>query len=290
MIYPDISIKDYELLRLLPRVLRARDFYLYLEGGKRLTDLWLWGGKAVLGHKPPQVLRELKNSAERGLFTPLPHPLEKRLFKALSVFFPDKSFRLYLDEASLHRALDTVGIENIANVCRWRPFLDEPAGKGPLLIYPVLPFALGPAVLVLDNNADSSFPPGELIPPVLLAPATRALYDLAAELKAKNPNRGSPHLPKIGRFFSSKSSGHGNGKMAIGSGSVAGIWRRRGIYLTLDRTMDKDEYTVLFRRFLEGGFLIPPSQEDPLILPGIMSKGEEDKLAGLLEINAASNP
>ena len=251
MIYPDISIKDYELLRLLPRVLRARDFHLYLEGGKRLTDLWLWGGKAVLGHKPPQVLREFKNSAERGLFTPLPHPLEKRFIKALGQVFPGKSFRLYLDEASLHRALDTAGIDNIANVCRWRPFLDEPDGKDSLLIYPVLPFTLGPAVLVLDSNADSSFPPGELIPPVLLAPATRALYDLAAILKAKSPNRGSPHLPKIERLFSIKScANRPDTNAAKEKDSGAGMWRRRGIYLTLDRIMGKDEYTVLFRCFL----------------------------------------
>ena len=116
------SNTDMSLLRLLPKVLRARDFHLYLEGGKRLTDLWRWGGRAVLGHKPPKVLVELKNAAERGLFTPLPHPMEKRFTKALSEFFPDSGFRLYMDESSLRRALAEAGLENVP---LWRPFLRE---------------------------------------------------------------------------------------------------------------------------------------------------------------------
>jgi hypothetical protein len=38
----------------------------------------------------------------------------------------------------------------------------------------------------------------------------------------------------------------------------------------------------LFSRFLENGFLIPPVPSHPLILPGILSPGEEAKLADLL--------
>ena len=91
---------DRELLRLLPMVLRARDFHLYRDNGKRLTDLWLQDGKAVLGHKAPKVIVELKNAAERGLFSSLPHPLERRFLKALEVFFPGRAFRLYRDEAT----------------------------------------------------------------------------------------------------------------------------------------------------------------------------------------------
>ena len=119
--------QDRELLRLLPRVLRARDFHLYLEGGRRLLDLWLQGGRAILGHKPPNVVKELKNAAERGLFTPLPHPLEKRFLKALGEFFPDKTFRLYMDEASLHHALNDAGFgggEKKIPPCKsWNPLL-----------------------------------------------------------------------------------------------------------------------------------------------------------------------
>jgi hypothetical protein len=134
---------DGELLRLLSKVLRARDFHLYLENGKRLTDLWLSGGRAILGHKPPKVLRELKNAGERGLFSALPHPMERRFIKALEQLFPGRSFRLYMDSESLFKALGE------ADFSLWRPFLT--AENAPILL-PVLPWPLAPLVLVLEKS------------------------------------------------------------------------------------------------------------------------------------------
>ena len=260
---------DRDLLRLLPGVLRARDFHLYLEGGKRLCDLWLQGGRAVLGHKPPRVLGELKNAAERGLFCSFPHPLERRFCKALSLFFPDRAFRLYENQGSLLRALEQAGFPTPGpipdpafprdkapggeTISLWRPFLEAPAF--PILV-PVLPWPQGPAVLALDRSLDASFPPGELIPPILLAPAARALHNLASALK-DDPRRGS--FKALGEL---------------------GAWQRRGIYLT--GGAEGEPYDALFQRFLEGGFLIPPSPTEPLILPGSMSPGEASKLAELL--------
>ena len=266
------------LLRLLPNVLRARDFHLYLEGGKRLTDLWRWGGRAILGHKPSRVLVELKNSAERGLFSPLPHPLERRFIKALSPFFPDRAFRLYLNEDSLRRALAETGFSDPPGdpafgsrgsertfISLWRPFL-EVTGS---VFMPVLPWPQGPAVLVLTKCMEDSFPAGELIPPAVLSPAARALYNLAAAMKTFNPNRMG--YPKIQKAFDERPAGER-------------LWHRRGIYLTTEPGMDSAQYETLFRRFLEGGFLLPPSPLEPAILPLAMSAGEESKLADLLRV------
>ena len=266
-----------ELLRFLPRVLRARDFHLYLENGKRLTDLWLAGGKAVLGHKPPRVLVELKKAAERGLFTPIPHPMERRYLKALGELFPGRSFRLYTDTSSLRRAFDEAGIlfpldELLPDpafpeydvsivgekISLWRPFMGSQ--KETLLLAPVLPWPLGPEVLALEKGLDASFPAGEIIPPVLLAPATRALYDLLAAIK--DGDRTQRVYPRVEKAVK------------------GGPWRRRGIYLTIKT--DREKYENLFLCFLESGFLIPPSPVEPLILPASMSDGEESKLAGLL--------
>jgi len=256
------------LLPIMPKVLRARDFHLYTEGGKRLVDLWLNGGKAVLGHKPPGVLLELKNAAERGLFSPFPHPLERRLVKALAVFFPGRCFRFYNDPSSMYKALAGAGFSGPpqdpafpddnavkAPVSLWRPFV-EPVPAAPILL-PVLPWPLGPAVLALDKSVDASFPQGELIPPVLLAPAARALYDLAAQTRS----------PSRQRFYRVEKA-------------VGGVWQRRGIYLTT--RMNREKYAELFKRFLEAGFLLPPKADEPVILPAVMSKGEETKLAELL--------
>jgi hypothetical protein len=274
MLFPERA-----LLRLLPKILRARDFHLYLENGKRLTDLWLAGGRAVLGHKPSGVLLELKNSAERGLFTPLPHPMEKRFLKALAQLFPGRNFRIYSDFAGLSKALAEAGFclpdgAGGKSAALWRPFYKTPdyahgndeyedeipnEGKAHILI-PVLPWPLGPEVLVLlDKDLETFFPAGDLVSPVMLAPATRALYDLLAALKGRVHN----HYPKIEK-------------------ALGGVWRRQGIYITVEPEPDMEKYEAIFRRFLEGGFLIPPSPAEPIILPASMSSGEESKLAELI--------
>ena len=268
----DTAYPGEALLRLVPLVLRAREFHLYLEGGQRLLDLWRQGGRAVLGHKPPEVLKELKNAAERGLFTPLPHPAEKRFFKALEQFFPGRVFRLFTDESSLRRALEQAGFTGPfydpafptqsagePSISLWRPFIKMVPGT---VFVPVLPWPLGPVVLVLDKSAEAPFS-SPVIPPVLLAPATRALYDLAAALKDHSPDSLKFKYPKIEKALKN------------------GNWRRQGIYITGKATLDNEKYEALFRRFLEAGFLIPLSPAEPIILPLWMSPGEEAKLAGL---------
>ena len=281
---------DRTLLRLLPGVLRARDFHLYLEGGQRLTDLWLQGGRAILGHKPAKVLGELKNAAERGLFGSFPHPQEARFIKALGQFFPGRAFRLYQDMSSLYLALEKAGFKELAAaplsdpafpqhtprqiigvqgaekplISLWRPFIEIEADISRLTTFwiPVLPWPLGPVVLVLDKNMEPLFPQGELISPVLLAPATRAMYDLAAKTCPPDFRR----YPKLEKALK------------------GGFWKRRGIYITMEPSTNMEEYAVLFRRFLDGGFLIPPSPVEPVILPAEMSQGEESKLAALFKL------
>ena len=263
----------------MPNVLRARDFHLYLEGGKRLTDLWRCGGRAVLGHKPSRVLAELKNAAERGLFAPLPHPLERRFLKALTAFFPGRAFRLFRNEDALRQALTEAGLSPAIDApfadpafpCRggekapvslWRPFLEETVTD--TVFVPVLPWPQGPAVLVLPESMEDTFPAGELIPPVLLAAAARALYNLAAVRKTFGVKRGGPEYPKLRKALD------------------GGQWQRRGIYLTAKADTSGETYRTLYLRFLEGGFLLPPVLEEPAVLPLVMSAGEESKLAKLL--------
>jgi hypothetical protein len=259
-----------ELLRQVS-VLRARDFYLYLEGGRRIIDLWQIGGKAVLGHKPPQLIKELKNSAERGLFAPFPHHSEYRFFKALAKIFPLSdngqayNFRLYNSENSLEKALRTAGFSGTeAEPPLWRPFMEN---KSTPLFIPVLPWAFSPIVLVLETALDKRFAPGDLLPPVILATGARAIYGLIAA----GENGGRPKYDKINK--------------ALAKGNA---WQRRGIYLYRESTDQEgdsiahNDWPDLWKHFLEQGFLLPPSPKEPLILPGIISPGEEAKLASLL--------
>jgi hypothetical protein len=270
------------LLRSLPPIRRARDFRLYTGDGRRLTDLWQQNGRAVLGHTPSAVLRELKNAASRGLFTPFPGPCEARLIKALSRLFPGRLVRLYADPASLCRALVRAGYEGAAPFpdpafpapsppdpsapSLWRPFLEDPLPAAEILIPIVpLPLAGAPCPLIIDRTLEARFPTSsqDLISPAILAAAARGVHDLIAALPVRKA-RGFPRVLKALR---------------------QSPWRRRGIYLTRETipgVPGAETYAALFRCFLEKGFLLPPSPRYPLIIPGELSPGEEAALAGLL--------
>jgi hypothetical protein len=125
---------------------------------------------------------------------------------------------------------------------------------------PVLPWPDAPRVLALPSaqpETDAVFPASELISPLALAAATRSVYDLIAA----TPARGHIHYPRIEEALTKSA------------------WQRRGIYLYCGAGLGDTAYTEIFKHFLEQGFLIPPSRNQPLILPGILSAGEEAKLA-----------
>jgi len=261
----------------MPTVTRARDFRLYTKGKQqRIVDLWLNGGSAVLGHTPPSMLRELKNTASRGLYAPFPHFLEGRYFKALSRIFPGRNFRLYAAPPPELERLVSNGAAAL-----WRPFFDPatplfvPENSPPVLI-PVVPaiqgwsnnLPLGLCVLAIDPGFEktAAFTPGDFLPPVLLAVAARGIYDIIAAA----PQRANPNYQCIAKALKNS------------NGQEPCPWRRQGIYLSLKHEPQPEEWAGLFRRFLEEGFLLPPDPCQPVILPGLLSPGEEAKLARLL--------
>jgi len=266
----------YSLLKNIPNVLRARGFRLYAEKGRRLVDLWLNGGAAILGHTPPDVLRELKNTASRGLYAPLPHFSQNRYIKALSKLFPGYNFRLY---AAPPPELETLIKDGTAGL--WRPFLDSnlpfAIGDGaPPLLVPVLPgiqlwrggLPFGLCITAAKSEDGlAQLPAGDMLSPVLLAAAARGLYDILA-----SPQRAKPVLPRTFKAL----------KMSI--------WRRQGIYLTLNENPSLQTWESLFIRFSEAGFLIPPTPLSPLILPGELSDGEDAKLAVLIGESKENSP
>ena len=260
------------LLRHLPLVLRARGFRLYLDGNRRLVDLWQDNGAAILGHTPPEVLRELKNSAERGLFAPFPHFTKHRFIKALSQLFPGKAVSVYSDNASLRSALAAAGIPvdtpiidpsvsdatgaDDTGLFRWRPFLPF-VWPGAAVLLPMLPWSLSPAALVY--NEPLALAPSDYIPPVILSAATRAVYDLIASATTRQE---------------------------VCPVSSASLWRQRGVYCSLTRRLSSADYERLFLRFLDAGFLLPPDQDQPLILPTGLSHGEAAKLDAALRMQS----
>ncbi|MCL2410184.1 MAG: hypothetical protein FWC97_00940 [Treponema sp.] len=269
--------EDLSLLRQIPNVLRVRGFRLYLSNKQRLVDLWLNGGAAVLGHTPPNLLRELKNTASRGLYAPFPHFTEGRFFKALVKLFPEYSFRIYAappTEIAVNFSHgDTEIAENTEKLLIkiWRPFCNPASPfdveNTPMFI-PVLSgvqtwrdgLPLGLCVIAAKNEADlARLPPSDSFSPILLATATRGIHDILAA-----PQRAKSMLPRIKKTLQNSR------------------WQQHGIYLTLKHQPKADEWAALFRQFFEAGFLLPPTPLHPVILPGEISAGEEAKLTRLL--------
>jgi len=250
----------FYLLRKVPQVLRARGYRLYLSDGRRLVDLWLNGGAAVMGHTPANLLREIKNAASRGLYAPYPHFTEERLLKALLKLFPGYFFRLYAAPP-----------DKSAEVKLWRPFVDPNAPfkiEDASILIPVIPgiqtwrdgLPLGLFVIAAQSeDLMSQLPPSDPLSPILTAAAARGIYDLLAA-----PQRAKPKLPRV--FKALKNS----------------RWQRHGIYITLKEKPAQQEWESLFIKFIEAGFLPPPAPFYPLILPGEMSDGEEAKLADMI--------
>jgi hypothetical protein len=138
-----------------------------------------------------------------------------------------------------------------------------------------LPWAGAPLALILSKEVEARFSSAspDLLSPVVLAAAVRSVWDLIAVLPgaAAKPASGAQQAREACPF------------PRIRKALVQSPWRRRGVYLTLVAPPGDEAYAALFRRFLDQGFLLPPGPGQPLILPGVLSPGEEAALAVLLE-------
>jgi hypothetical protein len=270
------------LLRQLPPIRRARDYRLYTHDGRRFTDLWQYGGQAVLGHIIPHQLQELKNSASRGLFVPFPNHLDGRIEKAFQRVFPKRIVRIYQDQESMQNAFAKADfscpVEHLLpdpafgesfvqqRIALWRPFISniEQQSLKADILFPILPFPWmnPPKILLLEKAASQLFPPSDLLPLVISSVLLSSLNALVKQILLDVPD-----YSQLTKNLSET------------------VWQRRGIYLTNPHAKDDAHYEKIFKRFLDEGFLIPPKKKLPLILPvknDALSQGELAKLSSLL--------
>ncbi len=278
------------LLRLMSQIRRARDFRLYTGDGRRILDLWQYGGKAVLGHTVPHQLRELKNNASRGLFAPFPNHFEGKLEKVLHGLFPERVVRIYKDKESMQEAFDKADFEFSVDrflpdpaagqttshhtISLWRPFLDDAeklcTQSDILLLVLPFPYMNGPRVLMLDRAISHQFPPSDLLSSVV----------------------ASCLLSSVQAFLKQMSSGRADYSQLFQNLSETS-WQHRGIYLFYPYFKSDYEYEEIFNRFLHDGFLIPPKKTLPWILPvkqDSLSQGEAAKLSALLTLEKPPPP
>jgi hypothetical protein len=295
------------LLGLLPPIRRARFWRLYAEDGRRFLDLWMDGGRAILGAKGTGIGTVVKAAVDLGLARPLPSIRSRRLERELFARWPGwAAVRLYRDEgralAALARALGPAadpsrllldparrppdasvrpaspsagpsgsgaepafpGPRTEPAALVLRPFADalgdiDPAPALPAAL-PLLPCprAFAPcAILFRDPSLAERAGESDLVPPMLLAAASRSL----AELARFSRTYGEAHWRRVDR-------------------RLGPFFERRGPYLYARAT--QGDYEALFRAALGSGVLLSPDPGLPSIVPGDFDDGELAALAKAL--------
>jgi len=253
----------------VPPIRRARGFRLYDGAGRRFVDLYQDGGAAVLGHRAPGIVRDVKDALSRGLGSALPSAYEGRLKKLLRRLFPDHGgISLF---SCLHRGLEAASVflgrrigeedvrdpacdERPAAASYWRPFLDSGSVKPDVLI-PILPTGGMPGLTAVcfRTREGEKAPDGDCLSPFILMAALCALSGLGTAERTEN---------SVTRAIDRSAD-----------------WRRRGPYVRA--AFEAERYPEVFRGFLAAGFLLNPFFPGPSIIPGELSPGEEAGLRRL---------
>lgn len=166
---------------------RARGHRLYTEANKKILDLSMDYGRAVLGHRPNGLSLSIKNSIERGIYASYDSKFTDRLKSYLSRKFPKHPYLTLLDsKSSLGNIdiLDPLFNEAIGEYGYWRPFIDTPDYKNLIVLYPMP--GLNTTVVMVSKEKPSIESCD--ISPVLVGGILRSMYDYEAVLKKFNEN------------------------------------------------------------------------------------------------------
>ena len=252
------------LLRKVPVIRRAREYHLYDNTGHRYLDLYLNGGRAILGHRPEGFSLILKNTLARGVYGEYPSHEEGKMLKAARALWEDNYPRIcyyrksrdilnWLKDQKLIR--DDSEISDPARndggtVSLWRPWIDP--DRQTRIILPVLPFpGMECGLLVCaSSSVEETLPPGDLPSPVTAAGLARCLWSMKSL------------LDRTGCAPADKQAG-----LPGFSG-----WTRRGNYLLWKG--DVGSYEALFDKSLAGGVVLPPDPLCPAVIPPVLTSGD----------------
>ena len=289
-----------EIRKRYGNVRRARGYYLYTEKNIRLLDLWLDGGKALLGRRAGQANLVCKQLLDRGLTGWLPTKVENQLQRALEAVIPNYPvIRWYETETKavgiLRSALHLFQNDADQPLPVWRPFLADMQANtvapsaanghayqnGIILIPPAYPVPCG--IIAADNRFADVLPPSDALFPPLAACLARAFFDLhkkiaefhadagddseAAPLRKEKAPLPGPQQQRIieKQRIVSKQRREALKRKAEAERLIPLIWHRNGWYL-FPHTAPED-YEGLFNQALDAHVLISPDYTQPSILP-----------------------
>jgi hypothetical protein len=238
----------------IPEIKRSRAYLIYDTKGRRYLDFYQDSGRAILGHRMEGISRVIKSTVARGLIASYPSIYIKRVYKELSLLFPDAlEFRIY---GNMERAMDALSLTEQRKVSVnnfidfpsrqsefvfWRPFLGSKLNwKIFDYIIPILPFPgnFGPTVVIVNKNK-GILPDSDELSPMICDILIKSTASLIQVIKKD--------------------------ECSIQFDLESPLWQRIGPYLKFQ--ISGDEYSLLYRKALKNSVLLPPESCIPGIIP-----------------------
>ena len=271
---------------------RARGYYLYTEKNVRLLDLWLDGGKAILGRRTGQANLVCKQFLDKGLTGFLPTKADVQLQRALEALLPDYPvIRWYETQDKAERLAGSVLRPDqngtVRSLSVWRPFLDidpasdpqEPIGDSIMLVTPAYPVPCG--IIAAGSRFEECLPHSDVLFPPLAYSLARAFFDLKRkmeELQIKEIKIEDGHhsgtagrCARVSHTIVKKRQAALNRK-AEAERLIPCVWTQKGWYLFPH--IPEAEYPAFFLQALDAHILISPEYGTPSILPDYESYAE----------------
>lgn len=255
-------------------VRRARGSFLYTASGTRLLDMYLEGGRAILGWRAGSCGSVFKNVLSRGVLGSYDTGHYAQMERAVCSLLGDNKAKTrrviaFTDKMAAMRTAITLSPDG---TMFWRPW----GGKGsegqgnadaPCIVL-VPPFPWGEPLYLLAakvNLAGVNDVNSTRIPAPLAAAISRSVYDLKAALKVRGEKDWSAHDKVLTR-----------------------LWERHGPYLypkadAVDNegAQHDGQYDAFVAACLDCGIVISPDCNVPSIVSPDIDKGVFKKLSSL---------
>ena len=287
MFYEDKDFMPFQsmIYRRFGNVRRARGFHLYTDKKKRLLDMYLNGGRAILGHKPKGIITKYKRELEHGIYGDLPTKTTTELKRALKLLFPDyasvfysspetalkSASRLLWDNVKGSKDLSpirkkhkigmphTIDFDNVY-VPVYRPFLKEDLGFA-FLFFPYPSISTTILLTKKDNGVYPEYE--EPILPAEQVAISSFIYELIARQK-RNEKGAIEHSMKSKKALKAEQQAQKE-KDAL-MPFLSKFFDVEGCYLYFKKTCGM-EYEDFFVVALDHHILLSPWEDDPSIFP-----------------------
>lgn len=255
-----------EIRKRYGNVKRARGFYLYTEKGIRILDMYLDGGRAVLGRRRGQSSLAFKQALDKGLTGNFPTAAENQFEKMLKNLFPDYScFRVYSSKEKAENILrGLLKLKAGEQTPVFLPFSERPS-KESFLFLPYM--SAGAAIIVCKNISGKDLPASETVLPAEKIAMSRFFSDLIKELKKEE---AAPEKDLISKSKKNKASiPYTINKLTP---ELERIWTVKGRHLF--PKIAENGYENTFLSALDKKILISPDFHTPSVFPVLDSYKE----------------